>query len=299
MSDPSRLARRVALASLAISAVLAALKISVGLAARSVAAVSDGLESGTDFLTSGLVLLGLWIAAKPADRDHPYGHGRFETLTALAIGVLLAAIGTAISIGSLAGRYEAHAPAIFAIWPLLLSIVVKAALAGMKFRAGKRTGSSGLAADAGHDLVDMFSGVVALLGLSLAVVFPGSMTAADHDAGFAVGLVVIFLGLRVVKNTALQLMDTMPDSAQMAEIRAAAIRVKGVMGIEKCYARKTGLRYHVDLHLEVDPDLSVRTSHEIATAVKHAVKSEVAWVQDVLVHVEPYGMLQDEVTIRP
>jgi len=93
-------------------------------------------------------------------------------------------------------------------------------------------------------------------------------------------------------------MDTMPDAAQMAEIRAAALRVEGARAIEKCFARKTGLRYHVDLHLEVDPDLTVRASHEIASAVKRAVKTEVAWVEDVLVHVEPYVKPRAAATIN-
>jgi divalent metal cation (Fe/Co/Zn/Cd) transporter len=92
----------------------------------------------------------------------------------------------------------------------------------------------------------------------------------------------------VVRETALQLMDTMPEGAQMDEIRSVALRVPGALAIEKCFARKTGLRYHVDLHLEVDPELTVRDSHDIATAVRIAVKDSVNWVEDVLVHVEPH-----------
>ena len=189
---------------------LAAVKISVGLAAHSVAVVSDGLESAADFFTSGLVLLGLWIASKPADEDHPYGHGRFETLTGLAIGVLLGAAGAGICLRSLEERYDSHTPALFAIWPLIGSIAVKVVLSIAKFRAGKRTGSSALRADASNDLVDIFSGSVALIAVGLAIAMPGH-SAADHYGGFAVGLIVIFLGLRVVRETVLQLMDTMPD----------------------------------------------------------------------------------------
>jgi divalent metal cation (Fe/Co/Zn/Cd) transporter len=106
-----------------------------------------------------------------------------------------------------------------------------------------------------------------------------------------IGLIVIFVGLRVARETGLQLTDTMPDAKQMIEIRAAAVRVPGAKGVEKCFARKTGLRYHVDLHLEVDPELTVRESHDIATAVRVAVKTDVPWVEDVLIHVEPYGLL--------
>src|SRR5580704_16074368 len=104
MKSPERVARRVAMASIAISAGLAAVKISVGIVAGSVALVSDGFESAADFFTSGLVLLGLWVAAKPPDDDHPYGHGRFETLTGLAIGLVLVAVGVGISFRSLQDR---------------------------------------------------------------------------------------------------------------------------------------------------------------------------------------------------
>jgi divalent metal cation (Fe/Co/Zn/Cd) transporter len=103
-----------------------------------------------------------------------------------------------------------------------------------------------------------------------------------------IGLIVIFMGFRVVRETALQLMDTMPEPVQMEILRVEALRVPGAMGIDKCYARKTGLRYHVDLHLEVDPNLTVLASHEIARAVKRHLKDRLDWVADVLVHVEPH-----------
>jgi cation diffusion facilitator family transporter len=284
------LARRVAQVSIAISAALAVIKITIGLAAGSVSLVSDGLESAADFFTSGLVLLGLWVAAKPADQDHPYGHGRFEILVGLAIGGVLVATGTGISVHALEERNVRHIPELYAIWPLMGSIVAKSILGAAKFRMSRRSGSSGLAADAWNDMVDVLSGTVALAAVVVSVFRP-QLSAADHYGGFAIGLIVVFLGLRVIRETVLQLMDTMPDEQQMAQIRKAGLRVPGAKGIEKCFARKTGLRYHVDLHLEVDPDLTVRESHEIARSVKNTIKSELDWVEDVLVHVEPYGSL--------
>ena len=291
MPSPERLARRVAIASILISAILATAKISIGLAAGSVALVSDGFESATDFFTSGLVLVGLWIASKPPDKEHPYGHGRFEILIGLAIGVVLVVTGTAISLRALEARYVHHRPELYAIWPLIGSIAVKAALGTAKLRMGRRSGSAGLSADAKNDAVDVLSGSVALAAVLLSIRWPIEMAAADHYGGFAIGLIVIFMGFRVARETVLHLMDTMPDERQMSQIREAGMRVEGVRGIEKCFARKTGLRYHVDLHLEVDPDLTVRASHEIARAVKNRIKADLDWVEDVLVHVEPHGML--------
>lgn len=284
-----QVAKRVAMAGVMASAVLAVVKIAVGLAANSVAVVSDGMESGADVLTSGLVWLGLRIAAKPADKDHPYGHGRFEILAGLAMGTLLAAVGAAICVGSWEQRHDQHVPELFAAWASGLSVSVHGVLAAVKMRAGKRTGSAALTADAWHDMVDVLSGSVALVAVALAALLPG-MSAADHYGGFAIGLIVIFLGLRTARETTMQLVDTMPDEKQMQQIRAAAMHVPGAMAIEKCFARKTGLRYHVDLHLEVDPYLSVLESHQIAHEVQLQVKTELSWVADVLVHVEPHGV---------
>src|SRR4051794_38331246 len=128
MDATSRTAAHAAAVSILVAGVLAALKITVGLSANSVAVVSDGLESAGDLITSALVWFGLWIAAKPADEDHPYGHGRFETLTGLAVGLILASVGVGICIRSLEHRSDPHTPQLFAIWPVLISFAVKSVL---------------------------------------------------------------------------------------------------------------------------------------------------------------------------
>src|SRR5262249_50546640 len=102
------------------------------------------------------------------------------------------------------------------------------------------------------------------------------------------GLLVITLGLRITRDTVLELMDTMPDESRLSQIRRAALEVPGALEVEKCLARKTGLKYHVDMHLEVDPNLTVQASHEIASQVRIAIKENLDWVADVLVHVEPF-----------
>ncbi|MGP0076447.1 MAG: cation diffusion facilitator family transporter [Bryobacteraceae bacterium] len=284
--------RRIAVTSLLIAAGLAAAKITVGLRAHSTATVSDGIESAGDVLTSGLVLLGLVIAAKPPDSEHPYGHGRLETLSALVVGMILAASGVLIAFESLhLANAPIHAPAAYALWPLLASIAIKSVMSAAKLRYARKIGSSGLAADGWHDTVDILSGCTALLGLGITLIDPVRFAAADHLAGSAIGIIVVLLGIRVVRDTTLQLMDTMPDSEAMDRIRMAGLSVPGVLGIEKCFARKTGLKWHVDLHLEVDPAMSVYHSHEIATQVKEKIRSEIDWVADVLVHVEPHHML--------
>ena len=283
-----RIGQKVALGGMIVSCVLAVAKIVTGLMAGSTSVVADGLESVGDVFASGLVFLGLTVAARPPDSNHPYGHGRAETLTGLLVGLLLVAAGFGISFRALLLVGVAHEPpASYAIWPLIASIGIKCVLGGVKYSFGKKIGSAALAADAWNDAVDIVSGVAALAAVSLTLYDPQRFLAADHYGGFAVGLIVIFTGLRIARDTGLQLMDTMPDDRMMRIIRDVAQQVSGVEGVEKCFARKTGLQYHVDLHLEVDPEITVRSSHDIAEQVRNRIRHDLNWVADVLVHVEP------------
>jgi cation diffusion facilitator family transporter len=280
--------QRVAAGGMLVSATLAVLKISAGIAGHSSAVVADGLESTSDIFASGFVLLGLTLAAKPPDRNHPYGHGRVEILVGLLIGLGLAAGGVGISYGALRRFGRLWAPlAAYVVWPLAVSAAAKTGLAFTKFRIGRSLGSAALTADAWNDAVDVLSALVAFVAVALALADPARFVNTDRYGGFAVGLIVVFTGVRVSYGAGMQLMDTMPDDRLIREIRLAAEAVPGVRGVEKCYARKTGLHYHVDLHIEVDPEMSVRQSHELAREVRLHVRETLNWVADVLVHVEP------------
>ena len=171
----------------------------------------------------------------------------------------------------------------------------------IKFRVGRRIQSSSLVADAWNDAVDILSATAALVALSLTLYDPSHFLAADHYGGFTVGLVVVLTGLRVMRDTSLDLMDTMPEENSLEQIREVAMSVPGVLGVEKCFARKTGLQHHVDLHLEVDPNLTVRESHDIATSARIRLCEQLPWIADVLVHIEPApGVARhDRVTSAP
>ena len=282
------LARRIAFASVAVNIVIALANVGIGLVAGSRAAVAAGIEFGADAVAALLVYGGLVIAERPPDRDHPYGHGRAEILTGLILGVMLVLTGIAIATQAVGDVWEIHAPpAAMAVVPLVAAAIVKGALMALKFRVGRRVGSAALVADAWNDTVDILSAAAALTGLGLTLYDPQRFLAADHFGAFAVGLIVIGTGLMIVRNTSLELMDTMPPATLIADIRAASHRVPGVRGVEKCWARKTGLRYHVDLHLEVDPDMPVVEAHDIAERVRQQVRRDVLEVADVLVHIEP------------
>ncbi len=288
--DAEQLGRRASLAGMIISGLLAIAKILVGWHAGSQAVLADGVESATDVLTSFAVLISLGVAIRPPDEDHPYGHGRFEILTGLVLGHVLTLTGVIIgwrSITVMVGEHRTPAP--YAVWPLAVSIVLKFFLSAYKMRTGRKIGSSALIADAWNDAVDMLSGSVAWVAVGLSVWKPAVFPLADPIGGTLVGAIIIVLGFKVIRETTLHLMDTMPDAKTMKEIRLSALTVKGALDVEKCFARKTGLRYHVDLHLEVDPDLTVRDSHSIAEQVRNKVKEDLPWVADVLVHVEPHA----------
>jgi cation diffusion facilitator family transporter len=284
-----RIGRAVALAGIAASALLAALNVSVGLYVQSSSVFATGVEFAGDVLASAVVLLGLIIAGKPADENHPYGHGRIESLAAFVVGLILVAGGIGVCWNALRAVGDQHPPpSSLALIVLVIAVVVRGTLSALKFRIGRRIGSGSLVADAWNDSVDILGALVALVAVWLSA-RGDRFLAADHYGGFAVGVIVIATGVRVLRDATLELVDTMPDADRVAQLRGVAASVPGVAGVDKAFARKTGFTWHVDIHVEVDPAMTVAASHEIAGAVRRRVRSEVSWVADVLVHVEPSG----------
>jgi cation diffusion facilitator family transporter len=290
IDESYRTARGVALAGIGVSGLLAGSNIVVGLLANSTSVVATGLEFAGDVLASSIVVIGMGIAARPADANHPYGHGRFETLSAFVVGVILAAGGVMISHQSLQAVGGRHGPpGASAAMALAGAIVVRGAMSAVKFRVGRRVRSSALIADAWNDAVDILSAMAALTAVALARYDPARFLAADHYGGFVVGIVVVVTGIRVAREASLELVDTMPEPALTDDIARVARSVDGVRGIDKLLARKSGLQHHIDLHIEVDPMLTVAASHVIAGRVRARIKQELPWVADVLIHVEPLG----------
>jgi cation diffusion facilitator family transporter len=234
VTSKTSIGARVAAVSIAVSTVLALAKIIIGLIGHSTAVVADGIESAGDAVASAFVLFGFTIASRPPDENHPYGHGRYETLSGLIVGLVLLLGGVGICYRSLQNVTEIHPPpAAYGLWPLLVSMLAKALLAGLKFKFGRRIGSSALVADAWNDFVDIISAVAAATALGLTLYDPVRFWAADHYGGFAVGLIVVFTGIRVAKETSERLTDTMPSPELLAELRTVANSVAGVRGVEK------------------------------------------------------------------
>lgn len=291
MPSPSlHRARRLASLSVLVSAALAALNVTVGLLAGSTSVVAIGAEFAGDVLASSVVFVGLVAASRPADANHPYGHGRLETIAGLLVGVILVGGGVGICWRSLGEIGAVHSPpGVSAAVALVIGIGVRGWMSLRKFSLARQIGSLSLAADAWNDAVDVLSATAALTAVVLARIDPERFLSADHYGGFVVGLIVVLTGMRVARDATWDLADTMPDPALLARVREVAMEVPGVISIEKQLGRKTGLQYHLDLHIEVAPELTVRESHRIAHDVKAQLLRELPWVADVLVHVEPAG----------
>ena len=237
--------------------------------------VATGLEFAGDVLASTVVLLGMVVAVRPADDNHPYGHGRIETLAAFVVGMILVLGGAGICWNSLQAVGARHAPpSAAAIVVLGVAIVVRGVMSAVKFRVGRRIRSASLVADGWNDTVDILAAATALTAVGLAMYDSARFLAADHYGGFAVGIIVIATGVRVLRDASLELMDTMPGTDMIERVRAEAASVPGVVGIDKSRARKTGFKYHVDLHIEVEPDLTVAAAHVIAGHVRSRVRAQ-------------------------
>ncbi len=288
MSFAAQSALNIARVSVIAGLLLAILKITTGYWANSLAVMADGMESAGDVVASVILWLGIRMSAEPADEDHPYGHGRFEILAGQAIGAFLIASGAILAWqASIHLKQVQTVPNAYAIWTVVLSIAIKLGMAHWKKKAAREFRSAALHADAANDWMDVLSGLIAILAVGLNLWQPERFSHADSVGGVLIAMLVVFLGIQVLRESSWELLDTMPSAAMLAEIKACAMGVKGTEGIEKCRARKTGFQYHVDLHLEVDPHLTVEAAHQISGAVRASIRDRIPWVADVLVHIEP------------
>ncbi len=287
-ADDWRAGQRLAAVSVGVNTCLAAAALIVGRTGQSLTVVAAGIEFAADVVASLAVLAGFWFASRPPDSNHPYGHGRAETLTGLLIGLALFVIGASIAIHAVRDMAAVHpVPAAYTLWPLAVALTAKGALMFFKVRVSRRTGSQALLADAWNDSVDVLSSLAAIVALGLTLYDADTFRAADRVGALLVGVFVIVAGLGVVRSTSQDLLDTMPPDTLLDDVRVVACAVDGVRGVEKLLGRKTGLQYHVDLHLEVDGWISVDEGHAIATRVRERIREDVRAVSDVLVHVEP------------
>jgi cation diffusion facilitator family transporter len=285
--DDGRRAERVTLVGLLCNLGLGVGKLGAGLVGGSYALVADAAESLVDIAGSALVYSGLRYARKPADSNHPYGHWRAESLATLATSLLIFGVGVWITVGAIDRLIEpVPAPAAWTAAALIGVIVVKEAMFRAMRREAGRISSDALAAEAWHQRTDAITSVAALIGVSLAVWGGPSFARADPIAALVAAAVVLFNGARLAGGPVRDLMDTVhPEVADRA--RSIAMEDDAVTGVEQSHARRLGRRFWVDMHIEVDPAMSVEDAHRCTGRIKQAVREQVPSVADVLIHVEP------------
>jgi cation diffusion facilitator family transporter len=280
---------KTTLVGIIASAMLAAIKIFTGIVGNSYALIADGIESLTDIFTSSIVLTGLYFAAKPADEDHPYGHGKAEPFAGIAVsfGIFIAAM--IIIVQSI---YEIitphHAPAPFTLIVLILVIITKETLFRFVINVGTTVNSVAVKSDAWHHRSDAITSAAAFIGISYALIGGEGYESADDFAALFASVIIIINAYRIFKPALYELMDTAPPYQTIQNVRDAAIKVENVMGIDKCFVRKMGFDYFVDIHVLVNANLPVHKGHEIAHKVKDELMKEYSNISDVLVHIEPY-----------
>ncbi|WP_439562186.1 cation diffusion facilitator family transporter [Roseinatronobacter sp.] len=290
MTSPSNTKAKlhVTLGGAAINLVLSVLKIVSGLVLASPALVADGFHSLGDMASDIMVLWALRQSARAPDADHPYGHGRFETLATLALAAILALTGVGVIWDASARLLSSAelAPGALALLVVAVSILVKEALYHYTLRIGRATGSALLEANAWHHRTDALSSVVALVGIGAAQFGFGW---GDPLAAILIALMLLHAGWGFGKSAAAELVDTQaPDDLRIA-LEGKLTATPGVQGLRDLRMRQHGAQTLADVSVMVDPQISVTEGHRIAEVARARALDEIDALSDLVIHVEPAG----------
>ena len=288
--------KKVTIACIIGNFALSLLKLFAGILGRSQAMISDALHSASDIVSSLVILIGIRIAKKPVDKDHPYGHGKVEPIAAAFVGLSLvfAAVMILKGIVESIAAHTFSTPTVLALCAAVVSIVTKEAMYRLTFAAGKKINSESIMADAWHHRSDAFSSVATFIGIG------GSMAGRwlgvsfleylDPIAGAAVACLIFKVAYDILRQSVKRLMDTSPDDETIGHIRDSALCVGGIIRIPHIKGRYVGPHLFVDMEIEVSAGITVEAGHQLADLARDAVISAVDDVYDVLVHVEPVDM---------
>ena len=280
---------RLVLRGIALNAVLAAVKFAGGVFGHTYALIADGAESMLDILSSSLVWAGFRVAAKPPDADHPYGHGKAESLAALAVALFVFLMAGWIAVHAVHEIVTPHqGPAWWTLMVLAGVIVTKVWFSRRMGATGEAVGSTALGAEALHHWSDAMTSATAFIGISIALWGGKGWETADDWAALFGCVIIAFNGVGMFGKALRDVMDTAVALDFENEVRAIALAVPGVGALDKVRVRKSGLSHLVDIQVRVNPDLSVRAGHDIAHAVKDALLASAPHaISDVTVHIEP------------
>ena len=267
---------------------LAIIKGIAGVFGNSYALIADAIESTTDIFSSCLVLFGIKYSNRPADANHPYGHGRVEPLiTFLVVGFLItsASIIAYESVINIRTPHELPKP-----WTLIVLgaiIIWKEFSFRLVMKRGIQTNSSSLKADAWHHRSDAITSVAAFIGISIALFLGKGYESADDWAALFASAFILYNSYLIFRPALGEIMDEHLYEDLEAEIRKIAVSVDGVIATEKCFIRKSGMKFHVDLHAVVDGTISVKEGHDISHLLKDTLRENIVDLGHVLIHIEP------------
>lgn len=291
--DREKEIRNITLWGAFVNVVLTVFKILAGVLGRSSAMIADGVHSLSDLLSDVVVLVFTRISSKGQDRDHSFGHGKFETLATLIISILLVAVGANLLssgvrniIGVINGEILER-PGYVALVAAVVSIVAKEIIYHAAVRTGRKTGSTAVIANAWHHRSDAFSSVGSLIGIGGALVLGDKWTVLDPLASCVISVAIIVVAVKMAMPSLAELLEaSLPEEIE-DEILATASSVEGVNDVHELKTRRNGMSFIIDAHIAVDPDISVVEAHDIATNVENALRERYGRETQINIHVEP------------
>ena len=291
LAERSARGRQVLVAGVAVNCLLALFKLGAGWMGNSSALVADGLESTLDVLSSAMIWGALKYAARPPDSEHPYGHGKMESLAGAGGALLLLIAGILVAAGSLkeilGGALNRPPPAAFTLIVLVAVVVIKEGLFRLASRRGREVESRAVQSDAWHHRSDALTSLAAAIGITVCLVGGPAWVSADNWAALFSCAIIAFNGVRMLNASLGELLDEQAPADIIERIMAAARAVEGVDNVEKCRVRKSGLSLIADIHVRVRGEVTVTDGHFIAHRVKDALMGGDFNILDVTVHIEP------------
>ena len=279
---------RTAYFSIITNTGLALVKGFAGFFGNSYALIADAIESTTDIFSSLLVLLGLKYAKRPADKNHPYGHGKIEPLITFVVVAFLVTSATIIAYESIQHIRTPHKiPKPWTLFILGGIILWKEISYRIVIKKSVETNSTSLRADAWHHRSDAITSVMAFIGISIAIIFGEGYETADDWAALLASGFILYNSYLIFRPALGEIMDENLYDDLIQEIRNESLKVDGILGTEKCFIRKTGMMYHIDLHAIVDADISVKEGHDLAHKLKDSLRNGIPNLGHVLIHIEP------------
>lgn len=293
MHDRRKEIRRITLVGAIVNIILTIFKIIAGALGRSAAMVADGIHSLSDLLSDIIVLVFTHISSKGKDKNHSFGHGKFETLATLIVSVILVAVGAKLmadGVASIIGVMNGNSiplPGSIALWAAIGSIIIKEILYHATIRTARRTNSPVVLANAWHHRSDALSSIGALAGIAGAMILGEKWTILDPIASCCISIAIIVVAVKMSLPSLAELLETsLPDEIEK-EIISISNSVQGVENIHELKTRRNGISYIIDAHIVVDPHISVTEAHNIATDVENALKEKYGNETQINIHIEP------------